>query len=36
MTEFRLVSNYSPCGDQPAAIDKLVAGIENGFPPKSF
>lgn len=31
MTEFRLVSNYSPCGDQPAAIDKLVAGIENGF-----
>lgn len=31
MTQFRLVSKYSPCGDQPAAIEKLAAGLENGF-----
>lgn len=31
MTKFRLVSKYSPCGDQPAAIEKLAAGLENGF-----
>ncbi|MCH4154510.1 MAG: excinuclease ABC subunit UvrB [Saccharofermentans sp.] len=28
---FNLVSNYKPSGDQPQAIDKLVAGIENGM-----
>ncbi len=31
MKPFELVSTYSPCGDQPAAIDKLAAGLENGF-----
>ena len=29
--KFQLVSSYSPCGDQPQAIDSLVEGIENGF-----
>ena len=27
---FKLVSKYTPSGDQPEAIDKLVKGIENG------
>lgn len=31
MKRFELVSKYSPCGDQPAAIDKLAEGLENGF-----
>lgn len=29
-TTFSLVSNFSPAGDQPAAIDRLVANIEAG------
>ncbi len=29
--EFDLVSNYSPSGDQPQAIDKLVEGFEDGL-----
>ena len=28
--EFQLVSPFSPAGDQPAAIEKLVHGLENG------
>ncbi len=28
--EFRLTSEYEPRGDQPAAIDELVAGINSG------
>ena len=28
---FQLVAPYSPAGDQPLAIDKLVAGFENGL-----
>ncbi len=28
---FRLISNFSPKGDQPQAIEKLVAGIEAGY-----
>ena len=28
--KFKLVSNYSPSGDQPEAIDALVKGIEEG------
>ncbi|MFO7813277.1 MAG: excinuclease ABC subunit UvrB [Pelovirga sp.] len=28
MAQFELISPYSPCGDQPHAIDELVAGIE--------
>ena len=27
---FELVSKYSPSGDQPQAIEKLVEGIKNG------
>lgn len=30
MDKFKLVSPYAPTGDQPEAIDKLVAGIERG------
>ena len=30
MDKFKLHSEYSPTGDQPAAIDKLSAGIEAG------
>ncbi len=30
MSEFSLVSEYQPAGDQPQAIKKLVAGIERG------
>ena len=30
MKEFRLVSDYSPQGDQPQAIKALIEGIENG------
>lgn len=29
--DFDLVSNYSPSGDQPQAIDKLVEGFEDGL-----
>ncbi len=28
MAQFELISPYLPCGDQPHAIDELVAGIE--------
>ncbi|MEN3186647.1 MAG: excinuclease ABC subunit UvrB [Atribacterota bacterium] len=28
---FRLTSAYQPCGDQPQAIEKLVAGIEKRY-----
>ena len=31
MERFELVSEYAPAGDQPEAIDVLVAGIENGL-----
>lgn len=31
MDRFKLVSSYKPTGDQPEAIDTLVAGIENGI-----
>lgn len=30
MEKFELVSQYSPMGDQPAAIEQLVKGIEEG------
>ena len=29
--QFKLVSPYAPSGDQPEAIDTLVAGLENGL-----
>ena len=28
--DFKVISNYTPSGDQPAAIDKLVAGLKRG------
>ena len=31
MEKFKLVSEYSPMGDQPAAIRQLVEGINNGI-----
>lgn len=31
MPEFKVVSEYSPAGDQPQAIDALAKGIELGF-----
>ncbi len=31
MDQFKLHSSYQPMGDQPEAIDTLVAGIENGI-----
>ena len=31
MDRFKLNSSYQPTGDQPEAIDALVAGIENGL-----
>ncbi|MEN6592363.1 MAG: excinuclease ABC subunit UvrB [Methanobacterium sp.] len=31
MSEFRLVSNYKPLGDQPKAIKSLTEGIQRGF-----
>ncbi len=30
MDKFKLVSEYSPAGDQPEAVDKLVEGLEKG------
>jgi excinuclease ABC subunit B len=30
MSEFEIVSAMKPCGDQPAAIERLVAGFEAG------
>ena len=32
MNEFRLVSDFVPCGDQPEAIDALSEGVLNGEP----
>ncbi|MDJ0867019.1 MAG: excinuclease ABC subunit UvrB [Myxococcota bacterium] len=32
MSQFELVSEFSPQGDQPAAIDALVEGLERGDP----
>ena len=31
MEQFDLVSKYKPCGDQPAAIQSLTEGIEDGL-----
>ena len=30
MAKFELISNYSPSGDQPQAIEELVQGIKDG------
>ena len=31
MPEFHVVSEYSPSGDQPEAIDSLASGLEAGI-----
>ncbi|MGD1119364.1 MAG: excinuclease ABC subunit UvrB [Dehalococcoidales bacterium] len=31
MTDFKIVSDFKMTGDQPQAVDKLVAGLEKGF-----
>ncbi|HNO62286.1 MAG TPA: DEAD/DEAH box helicase family protein, partial [Plasticicumulans sp.] len=31
MQRFELVTDYQPAGDQPAAIDALVRGLEDGL-----
>ncbi|MDF2522538.1 MAG: excinuclease subunit [Clostridiales bacterium] len=31
MAEFKIHSEYEPCGDQPGAIDKLVNGLNRGY-----
>ena len=36
MDHFQLVSPYQPTGDQPQAIEKLVAGIKNGCPAQTL
>ena len=32
MAEFKLITDYSPSGDQPEAIEELVGGIKSGAP----
>ena len=31
MTEFKLLSDLKPCGDQPGAVEQLVTGVRNGL-----
>ena len=31
MPRFKVVSEYTPSGDQPQAIEKLAEGLENGL-----
>ena len=31
MPQFKVVSEYTPSGDQPQAIEKLAEGLENGL-----
>lgn len=31
MPEFKVVSDYTPSGDQPQAIEALAEGLENGL-----
>jgi len=31
MTDFKIVSDFKMTGDQPEAVDKLVAGLDKGF-----
>lgn len=32
MPDFKLVAEYQPTGDQPQAIEKLVEGLDQGYP----
>ena len=36
MPQFEIVSDFRPTGDQPQAIDKLVAGIDQGMKHQSL
>lgn len=36
MTEFELVSDYKPTGDQPEAIKQLTEGIQEGLPAQTL
>ena len=36
MPQFEIVSDFRPTGDQPQAIDKLVAGINQGMKHQSL
>ena len=31
MPNFKIVSDFQPTGDQPQAVDRLVAGLERGY-----
>ena len=31
MSEFKLVSDLEPCGDQPSAVEDLVKGVQTGL-----
>jgi len=31
VAEFKIISDFSPCGDQPQAIEKLVDGLRRGY-----
>ena len=31
MPQFKVISEYTPSGDQPQAIEKLAEGLENGL-----
>ena len=31
MAEFKIVSDYKMCGDQPEAVEKLVKGLNRGY-----
>jgi len=32
MSDFQLITDFEPSGDQPAAIERLVAGVKKGLP----
>ena len=36
MHKFKIRSDFKPCSDQPAAIDKLVEGIMQGLGDRLF
>ena len=31
MAEFKIVSEYKMCGDQPEAVERLVKGLNRGY-----
>ena len=36
MADFKVVSDYTPTGDQPQAIEKLVKGFKDGKSSRHF